>query len=302
MAPQANFLQWNIRSIIPKKPDLINLVNDHSIAVAAISETWLRPGSRFRVPGFTCLREDRCDGRAGCALLIKRGYSISQIPLPPHSHEINAVAANVMGINFLSIYIPHPNINLIPDLSTILFSVPPPLLILGDFNSHNTSWGSSHSDAFSSFLLDLFDDINVVVINDGSPTHRVYPGQNPNSVLDLSACSPNLSCSLSYRVLSQSFGSDHFPIIMSQPTSVLPSPAPQPLLKYKLDKADWPSFSFHVEKSLKNVDRHCLNPLEQYQHFQSVLVEAADASIPKKKISVTKSLRLLGGMQNVRWR
>ncbi|KAI8431364.1 hypothetical protein MSG28_015900 [Choristoneura fumiferana] len=35
-----------------------------------------------------------------------------------------------MGINFVSIYIPHPNINLIPDLSTILFSVPPPLLIL----------------------------------------------------------------------------------------------------------------------------------------------------------------------------
>lgn len=256
--------------------------------MAAISETWLRPGSRFRIPGFSCLREDRDDGRAGCAILIKRGYPFVDIPLPPHSREINAVAAKVMGINFVSIYIPHPNINLIPDLSTILFSIPPPLLIMGDFNSHNTAWGSTHTDVFSAFLLELFDDVNVSVINDGSPTHRVYPNQNPNSVLDLSACSPNLSCLLSYQVLRESFGSDHFPIIISQPSTVQPSPAPQPLLKYKLDKADWPNFSVYVERKLKEIDSNIFPPLELYLHFQSVLIKAADEHIPKKKVANSK--------------
>lgn len=287
MAPSpslTHFLQWNSRSIIPKKPDLINLINNHSVSVAAISETWLRTGSRFRVPGFSCLREDRADGRAGCALLIKRSFPFSQIPLPPHTQEINAVAATIMGINFISIYIPHPNVSLIPDLSTILFSVPSPLIILGDFNCHNTSWGSHHSDMFSSFLIDLFDDINVCVINDGSPTHRVYPGQNPQSVVDLSACSPNLSSLLSWRVLNQSFGSDHFPIIISKPLSVRPISIPEPLLKYKIQKADWPKFSSYVDSKLKNLDPDTLdNPLVNYSIFIKFLIEAADIAIPRKK-------------------
>lgn len=278
------FLQWNSRSLGPKKTDLINLINSHSVSVAAISETWFRPSSRFRVPGFSCLRDDRNDGRAGCALLINRRFPFSQIPLPPHTHDINAVAAKVMNINFISIYIPHPNVSLIPDLSTILFSVPPPLIILGDFNCHNISWGSYHSDSFSSFLIDLFDDINVCVINDGSPTHRVYPGQNPQSVVDLSACSPNLSSLLSWKVLNQSHGSDHFPIIISKPLSIHPVPAPVPLLKYKTQDADWSKFSSFIDTKLKNLDPLILQNLTLvYSYFTNTLIEAADNSIPKKK-------------------
>jgi ribonuclease HI len=282
MAPLATFLQWNSRSIVPKKPDLIQLINDHSVSVAAISETWLSPGALFRIPGFSCLRDDRDDGRAGCALLIKRCFPFSQISLPPHTRDINAIAAKVMGINFISIYIPHPHINLIPDLSTILFAVSPPLIVLGDFNCHHSSWGSYHSDTFSSFLIDLFDDINVCVINDGTPTHRVYPGQNPHSVPDLSACSPSLSALLTWEVLRQSFGSDHFPIVISKPSSVTPLPKPEPLLKHKLHSADWPSFSLYVDSKIKE----CLD-LESYpekiEKFKGILLEAADKSIPRKR-------------------
>lgn len=285
----ANILQWNSRSINNKKTDLIKLINDHSVTVAAVSETWLRPGSRFKIPGFSCLRDDRNDGRAGSALLINRNHPFTQIHLPPHSHEINAVAANVMGLNIISVYIPHPNLNLIPDLSTLFFSVPHPLLILGDFNCHNTSWGSAYSDIFSSFLIDLFDDINVSIINDGTPTHRVYPGQNPKSVLDLSACSPNLSSLLSYQVLNQSFGSDHFPIVISKPSSVSPLSSPEPLLKHRLDKADWPNYSSQVEEKLKELDS-IISPLECYSLFKSIILEAADNHIPKKKLPASKIL------------
>ncbi|KAI8420029.1 hypothetical protein MSG28_008625 [Choristoneura fumiferana] len=56
----------------------------------------------------------------------------------------------------------------------------------------------------------------------------------------------------------------------------------------RLDKADWPNFSFYVEKRLKKLDSNLLNPLGLYNHFQSVLIEAADKFIPKKKIGSSK--------------
>lgn len=283
MAPPGStrILQWNARSIVPKKPDLFNLINAHSVSVAAISETWLRPGTHFRVPGFACLRDDRDDGRAGCALLIRRTLPFSVIPLPPLSQEINAVAARIANINYISVYIPDPKLTLIPDLSTLLFSVPPPLIVLGDFNSHHSSWGSYYTDSFSPWLMDLFNDINVCVINDGSPTRRVYPGQNPKSAVDISACSPELSCLLNWNVLSHSFGSDHFPILISKPSSVIPIPAPDPLLKHKIQQADWEKFSLHVKYNLNNSNQ---NPSSQnYLHFRDTLIEAANLFIPRKK-------------------
>lgn len=285
MAPQlTQFLQWNCRSIVAKKPDLINLINNNSVSVAAISETWLRPGSRFRVPGFSCLRDDRNDGYAGCALLIKRCFPFSQIPLPPHSQDIQAVAAKIMDIHFISIYIPNPNLSLIPDLSTILFSLPAPLVIMGDFNCHNTSWGSHHSDCFSSFLIDLFDDINVCIINDGSPTRRVYPGQNSNSAVDLTACSPDLSTTLSWRVLNLTSGSDHFPIVVSKPLSVLPILSPEPLLKYKIREADWTGFSSYIDSKLEVLNLNFHDHVSiVYPIFLNLLIEAADMFIPKKR-------------------
>lgn len=280
-----HFLQWNSRSITPKKPELIDLINTNKIVVAAISETWLRSGSMFRIPGFSCLRDDRDDGRAGSALLIKRNLPFSQITLPSHTDDINAVAAKIMDINFISIYIPHPNISLIPDLSTILLSVPPPLVIMGDFNCHNISWGSLYTDSFSPLLLDLFEDINVCILNDSSPTHRVYPGQNQQSVLDLTACSPNLASLLSWRILDQSYGSDHFPIIVSKPCSVLPSPIFEPLLKYKILEADWQKYTELIEIRLLEPESllSSSNLLEQYSHFLSIMNESADQAIPKRK-------------------
>ncbi|KOB66252.1 RNA-directed DNA polymerase from mobile element jockey [Operophtera brumata] len=67
----------NSASLRPKKSDLIHLISKFSPSVIAISETWLVPGSRFRVSGYSCLRDDRADGYAGCALLIRRSLPFS---------------------------------------------------------------------------------------------------------------------------------------------------------------------------------------------------------------------------------
>ncbi|CAH2208082.1 jg18039, partial [Pararge aegeria aegeria] len=114
---------------------------------------------------------------------------------------------------------------------------------MGDFNAHHTSWGCYYCDGFAPLLIDIFEDTNLCILNDGTPTRRVYPYQNPKSAIDLSLSSPSLASQLSWKVLPSTFGSDHFPIILSLNTRSLPPSNPSPLLKYKLHKADWSRYA-----------------------------------------------------------
>lgn len=195
-----NLLQWNTRSILNKKHDLIYLLNKFKPVAFAISETWLRPGTTFRVPGYSCLRDDRADGWAGSALLVTKSTTFSQIPIPSHSPEFQIVAVKTFGITLVSIYIPHPNQSILSELQSLLSTLCPPFIIMGDFNCHHTLWGSQSTDTVSTYLLDLLDDIDLCVLNDGSSTRRVSPLQNP-SCPDLTLASPTLVTKLTWQVL-----------------------------------------------------------------------------------------------------
>ncbi|KAI8434647.1 hypothetical protein MSG28_003180 [Choristoneura fumiferana] len=170
---------------------LINLLSKFSDIIPynpiifAISETWLRPGALFRVTGYSCLRDDRDDGWAGSALLVKKEFSFSQLLSLPFS-GLNVVAVRAHNITIVSVYIPHPAPALLQELTTILSSFPPHL---------------------------LYRVILTAVTPCGAPTvvTQTSPLQNP-SVPDLTLASPNLVHSLSWSVTSNSLGSDHLPI------------------------------------------------------------------------------------------
>lgn len=278
-------LQWNTQSLRRKKHELTHLISRFHPSVIAISESWLVPGSHFRVSGYSCLRDDRADGYAGSALFIRRSLQFSQISLPPHPPEINIVGVRSMDISFVSVYIPHPDSALIPDLLFLFSSITPPLVLLGDFNAHHIMWGSSHSDLFGLSLLDIFNDIDLCVLNDGSPTRRVRPGQNPKSVVDLSLCSASLSSRLIWKVLPLSYGSDHFPIIVSLPNNMSPFCNPSPCLKYILSSADWSSYSTSLDLKLdaSSIFPLHVDPLVSYKIFTDIIISSADMHIPIKK-------------------
>ena len=278
----AKILQWNCRSIRQKKHDLLYLLNKYNPVIFALSETWLKPGSLLRVPGFSCFRDDRDDGWAGCALLVSRSIIYSQIPILQHDPGLHIVAIRAMDVSFVSAYIPHPDNNLISELNSILSSIPGPLVVLGDFNCRHTLWGSHCNDPSSSFLLDLLDDLNLCVLNDGSATRRTPPTQNV-SVPDLSFASPSLVSIISWSVLPNSYGSDHFPILISLHNFHLPMPTIQPLQKYRLLQADWDKFSSLLDLELQNLPQiNSSNFLDLYDNFVTSLLHAADSSIPLK--------------------
>lgn len=291
---QASILQWNAKSLRPRKAELFHLVNKCHPSVIAVSETWLVPGSQFRIPGFTCLRDDRADGYAGSALFIRHSLPFSLVPLPVHSHNINLVAVRTFDITFISIYIPHPNSALIPDILCVISSVPSPIILLGDFNGHHTSWGSSHSDTFGRVLVEMFDEANLCVVNDGSITRRSLPFQDPRSAVDLTVCSPSLSPSLSWATLPSTYGSDHFPILINISNRVTPLHNFNPNLRYRTSAAKWESYTDNLVNSaseLPNLQYGTSSDffLSAYSKFVDCIISSANLHIPLKKQSSTWS-------------
>lgn len=277
-------IQWNCRSVVPKKSDVIYLINKHNTSLLALSETWLKPGSIFKIHGFSCLRDDRSDGYGGVALLIRNTISFIPISLPKYN-EFSVVAAQIGNICVVSIYMTSPSSLTFTCLNNLLSLIPKPVLLLGDFNSHHISWGCSVSNQCGNLLLELLDDNNLCILNSGSPTRRTSPNENISAV-DLSICSPNLASSITWQTLSSTFGSDHFPIIISFPCNSSRRSLPQPRLKYNIKNDTlWNKFKSIVDQELVNQPdishgiEICTNA------FTSALIRAADATFPSKKLS-----------------
>ena len=72
----------------------------------------------------------------------------------------------------------------------------------------------------------------------GNPTY-FHPGTGSLSAIDLSLCHPSLYLDLSWSVHDDLCGSDHYPVLITTTQSY----NHDALLSWKLDKADWCTFS-----------------------------------------------------------
>lgn len=276
-------VQWNCRSVVSKKSEIIYLANKFNPFIISITETWLKPDSVFKLSGFSCLRDDRPDGWGGAALLIKNSCSFSQFPLPTHDNDnFTAVACIINKVCFVSIYIPHPSLQIFIEVENLLSYLPRPFVVMGDFNAHHRTWGSSVSNCHGKDLLEIIDRQNLCILNDGSHTRRTKPSEN-DSAVDLSITSPSLASSISWKTQQSTHGSDHFPIILKfSQFKVNIEPKAPPRMRYRLINNKWNDYKSHVEDYL-----HTLPPISQgvtdcADSFSNTLIEAANATFPLK--------------------
>lgn len=276
-----HLLQWNARSVLPKKHEVTHLINLYNPAIFAISETWLTPRLHFNIPGYSVLRDDRPDGYGGAAILVNNSISFSPLSFPPHGDEINAVGVNLLGIDIISIYIPSPNPLCFQFIKNIC-AVRKPTIILGDFNCHHSLWGSDHCDGPGLDLVDLIDDVGLCVINSGLETRLPRPGHS-RSCVDLTLCSASLTGQLEWRRLDLTHGSDHYPICSTLINRSLPKTGKPPLLKYKLPDAKWDSYSQVLDNLVLSLPEISSDNLDTcMEQFSGAVTLAADHSIPLK--------------------
>lgn len=145
---------------------------------------------------------------------------------------------------------------------------------MGDFNCHSETWGSNRRDARGVIVEDLIDELNLVVLNDGSATHFSSAYQS-FSAIDLTLVSPSIASLMKYKVLEDLHHSDHFPI----QCELINTPRQQrnTRKKWKQDLADWTNFRDEIALSEQCEDSP-INVL--VEHVTRELINAANQHIP----------------------
>ena len=152
-----------------------------------------------------------------------------------------------------------------------------PSIIMGDFNAHNTRWGSDMKPSTSAGLnlATEIDKYPCIVLNDKVRTH------NKGSALDLAIFHTSLAPQ-SHLSRHCSFFSDHFGIhilhMVKHPLPPVFTPG------WNLHKADWKSYT----SKLSEVSRLDVEPFSLEDESEKLIFLfniAADHAIPKSKPS-----------------
>lgn len=209
-------IQWNARSIKNKLCWLRQspFVNAD---ILVIQETFLKDSDVISIPGKNILRKDREEDHRGGGLLFainkKVSYqTVSLNNLPNSKNEIFAVKFYLKNYYFciLNIYSPDGKFDK-KWLDTVFSQIPKPSLMLGDFNCQHRAFGAERDTNSSNLIIDWIISNEINIINSKDPTH-IDHRLNP-SLIDLSLATPDIFPCLNYKVLSDSYFSDHFPIL-----------------------------------------------------------------------------------------
>jgi hypothetical protein len=286
MNPLKCIIQWNSRSFFDKKEEFLHLLRSNNVTVAGVSETWLSPYIQIRIPGYHVLRDDRADGKGGAALLIHHKVPFQTLNIKPQNCPFDVVAAKIYDTVIVSLYISPSNLPSRQQLEDFFSGISQRFIVLGDFNSHHPLWGSGKCDRMGRCIVDLVNDLNICILNDGSPTRLGSYGQKPSAV-DLSMADPQIAPQLSWKVLdTDTLGSDHFPILITNLCYAGYSFTHKPRKRAPrlcTHKANWTRFSERIDariESLPDVVGESVHAC--FETFAGLVQEEALASIPER--------------------
>jgi len=179
----------------------------------------------------------------GLAMLVRRdtGYQRLQVNSPLQTMAIRTCAGpNLLTI--CNIYLP-PIVPLqYQDLVRLIYQLPRPFLIIGDFNCIHTIWGNDSCNQRGNIIEQPLVNTDLCLLNSGEMTH-LHVQNGTTSAIDLSFCSPDIFPDMQWMVLDDLHGSDHFPILLK---ILCPQQHPgEP--RFLMRKADWITFQALTE-------------------------------------------------------
>jgi len=274
-----SLLQWNAQSLRAHSNELRQFIatTGEKPHLICVQETWLQPRLEFRFPGYSVERRDRPGGRGGgVALLISESISYSVLDFS--GVDVEAIGVKITAgdkkLTVVNIYNP-PQLSIDAVAYKTLLSEPNSIIV-GDFNSYSSLWGGATTDSNGSTLEDLLEDCNLVTLNTGEGTHIQYTGGL--SPLDLTFVSQRLAARCSWRVLNNSLGSDHLPVI----TTIDEQPAVENAhqVKWATKRANWVKFAEECNASASTITDEPDNELA-YEQITAAIISAATVSIPR---------------------
>ena len=173
----------------------------------------------------------------GCLFYIRR--DVCHVPFTLNTNiEATAVQINIGRMyTICNIYLPPNEPISYEDLHTLLRQLPPPYILLGDFNARHPLWGDVLSNSKGNTVASLVEHEDLCVFNTGEPTHfHIQTGSL--SCIDLTLGSANCMLDFNWKILDDMHCSDHAPIIIQSNDGEPMQGSP----KWCLDKADWALF------------------------------------------------------------
>lgn len=280
---EIRIFQWNARSLIANGQEFKKFIVDFKlIDIFCIQETWLIPKLNFKVPGYIIIRKDRKEGRGGGVCIgIKENIVFSEITIVSEL-EIVGVQINVEDgvISVMNMYNPCKDLDK-EEIVNIIDHMRGGKIICGDFNSHNTLWGSKINDRNGRVIEEIIEDLNLVVLNSGEGT-RYDVNTGKSSALDLSIVSAQLGVRVEWKMLiDEEMGSDHFPIILTiDGKTKIDEQVQEERWDYK--KANWEKFQIicnnNIEENIIHNDVNIFN-----ERIIKAIMQAAKGAIPMRK-------------------
>ena len=175
-------------------------------------------------------------GPGGVSVLVRDGIPSSECTLNTSLQAKAVTISTSKTITVCSLYLPHSEHLNIVLLTRLIDQLPNSFVICGDFNGHSMTWGCDKNNSRGDRIGDFITENNICLLNDGSYTY-LHPATGTFTAIDLSLCSPDIIMELDFMVESDSYGSDHFPIILNIGVS-LPDAPP----RWNLNRADWVQF------------------------------------------------------------
>lgn len=156
----------------------------------------------------------------------------------------------------------------------------------GDFNAHNTLWGSPNSDRNGIIIEEYMEDHSLVCLNNGKGT-RINVRNTLMSCIDLTLVSGTISLKCQWEIIENTtIGSDHFPILCRIGLEVAKETI-KTTTKWRFDKANWKEFNRICMGELSNFDIKedidCCN-----SKLTNGIIKAAGETIPKIKRGARK--------------
>ncbi|GFV69684.1 probable RNA-directed DNA polymerase from transposon X-element [Trichonephila clavipes] len=185
-------------------------------------------------------------------------------------------------LDIINVYHPPNHKPLPPALSNLLNKNS---IIVGDLNAKHPSWGCSCSNARGEELLQLLDDTESMILNDGTHTFTSY--SYTSAALDIAITSSELFPQCSWRVLD-TIGSDHFPVLICFKRRQKVQIKQNNFWNFK--KANWDSYMDSVDQNLTSTP--FTNDLEEnWTNFKNIILDNAKLYIPRGNVKSQGGLR-----------
>lgn len=157
----------------------------------------------------------------------------------------------------------------------------------GDFNAHNINWGSSHTCPNGEVLWRAVVESDLSIVGDSTPTY-CGDAYRQSSILDLTFAHNSLSFRLSRSIESDTWGSDHFPILIELPNVLDRAPKPRKTPKLYSTNTDWSCFQKEMDRNVKSLFNADLDVESIYSSFIASVERAAKLATPRGFASSSK--------------